>query len=65
MMVKFTDDVGLMEDAVDTGGPTREFTLLMDSIKTRRIFDSKDNAKYLSFDSKGNPYLSPFYNVAK
>ena len=66
MMVKFTDDVGLTEDSVDTGGPTREFlTLLMDSIKTRRIFDGKDNAKYLSLDSKGNPNLSRFYNVAK
>ncbi|XP_053284289.1 G2/M phase-specific E3 ubiquitin-protein ligase-like [Pleuronectes platessa] len=53
IVVKFTDDVGLTEDAVDTGGPTREFlTLLMDSIKTRRVFDGKDNAKYLSFDSK-------------
>ncbi|XP_034432618.1 G2/M phase-specific E3 ubiquitin-protein ligase-like [Hippoglossus hippoglossus] len=53
MMVEFTEDVGLTEDAVDTGGPTREFlTLLMDSIKTRRIFDGKDNAKYLSFYSK-------------
>ncbi|XP_053272707.1 G2/M phase-specific E3 ubiquitin-protein ligase-like [Pleuronectes platessa] len=53
LMVKFTDDVGLTEDAVDTGGPTREFlTLLMDSIKTRQVFYGKDNAKYLSFDCK-------------
>ncbi|KAI2645997.1 G2/M phase-specific E3 ubiquitin-protein ligase [Labeo rohita] len=53
MMVKFTDDAGLTEEALDSGGPTREFlTLLMDSIKTRRVYESKDNAKYLSFDSK-------------
>ncbi|XP_062256916.1 G2/M phase-specific E3 ubiquitin-protein ligase-like isoform X2 [Platichthys flesus] len=53
IMVKFKDDAGLTEDAVDTGGPTREFlTLLMDSIKTRRVFYGKDNAKYLSFDCK-------------
>ncbi|XP_072572064.1 G2/M phase-specific E3 ubiquitin-protein ligase-like isoform X1 [Paramormyrops kingsleyae] len=53
MMVKFTDDAGLTEEALDSGGPTREFlTLLMDSIKTRRVFEGKDNAKYLSFDSK-------------
>ncbi|KAI2647765.1 G2/M phase-specific E3 ubiquitin-protein ligase [Labeo rohita] len=53
MMVKFTDDAGLTEEALDSGGPTREFlTLLMDSIKTRIVFESKDNAKYLSFDSK-------------
>lgn len=25
MMVRFTDDVGQMEEALDTGGPTREF----------------------------------------
>ncbi|XP_057175463.1 G2/M phase-specific E3 ubiquitin-protein ligase-like [Triplophysa rosa] len=51
MLVKFTDDVGLMEEALDTGGPTREFlTLLMDAIETRRVFEGKDNAKYLSFD---------------
>ncbi|XP_057184324.1 G2/M phase-specific E3 ubiquitin-protein ligase-like isoform X1 [Triplophysa rosa] len=53
MMVKFTDDIGAMEEALDTGGPTREFlTLLMDAIKTRRVFEGKDNAKYLSFNSK-------------
>uniref|UniRef100_UPI0037E860EC G2/M phase-specific E3 ubiquitin-protein ligase n=1 Tax=Semicossyphus pulcher TaxID=241346 RepID=UPI0037E860EC len=53
MMVKFTDDVGQTEEALDTGGPTREFlTLLMDAIKTRRILEGKDDAKYLSFDSK-------------
>ncbi|XP_073727841.1 G2/M phase-specific E3 ubiquitin-protein ligase [Misgurnus anguillicaudatus] len=53
MLVKFTDDAGLMEEALDSGGPTREFlTLLMDAIKTRRVFEGKDNAKYLSYDSK-------------
>ncbi|XP_049926259.1 G2/M phase-specific E3 ubiquitin-protein ligase-like [Epinephelus moara] len=53
MMVRFTDDVGQMEEALDTGGPTREFlTLLIDAVKTRRVFEGKDNAKYLSFDSK-------------
>lgn len=57
-MVKFTDDAGLMEEALDSGGPTREFlTLLMDTIKTRRVFEGKDNAKYLSFDSKGNTFF--------
>lgn len=64
MMVKFTDDVGLMEEALDTGGPTREFlTLLMDAIKTRRIFEGKDHAKYLTFDSKGKLFFLCFYNV--
>lgn len=65
MMVKFTDDAGLTEEGLDSGGPTREFlTLLMDSIKTRRVFEGKDNAKYLSFDSKGNIFCDFFfYNV--
>lgn len=59
LMVKFTDDAGMTEEALDSGGPTREFlTLLMDTIKTRRIFEGKDNAKYLSFDSKGNTFVT-------
>lgn len=53
LMVKFTDDAGLTEEALDSGGPTREFlTLLMDTIKTRRVFEGKENGKYLSFDCK-------------
>ncbi|XP_025764058.1 uncharacterized protein LOC106097720 isoform X2 [Oreochromis niloticus] len=60
MMVKFSDDVGLAEEAIDTGGPTREFlTLLMEAIRTRRIFEGKDYAKYLTFHSKGPCCLSP------
>ena len=63
MMVRFTDDEQV-EEAIDTGGPTREFlTLLIDATKTRRVFEGKDNAKYLSFDSKGNPVFSCFYIV--
>lgn len=58
LMVKFTDDAGLTEEALDSGGPTREFlTLLMDTIKTRRVFEGKENGKYLSFDCKGNTFL--------
>ncbi|XP_056456076.1 G2/M phase-specific E3 ubiquitin-protein ligase-like isoform X2 [Gadus chalcogrammus] len=53
LLVKFTDDIGQTEDAVDTGGPTREFlTLLMDAIKNRRFFEGREDGKYLSFDSK-------------
>ena len=63
MRVRFTDDVGQSEEALDTGGPTREFlTLLIDAMKTRRVFDGKDHSKYLSFDSKGNPISSHLYN---
>ncbi|KAL1249409.1 hypothetical protein QQF64_020414 [Cirrhinus molitorella] len=54
LMVKFTDDAGLTEESLDSRAPTREFlTLLLDNFKTRRVFEGKDNAKYLSFDSKG------------
>ncbi|CAI5684391.1 unnamed protein product [Oreochromis niloticus] len=62
MMVKFSDDVGLVEEAIDTGGPTREFlTLLMEAIKTRRIFEGKHHAKYFTFDSKAGDENEYFY----
>ncbi|XP_055009244.1 G2/M phase-specific E3 ubiquitin-protein ligase-like isoform X1 [Boleophthalmus pectinirostris] len=51
ILVKFTDDEGRAEDAVDTGGPKREFlTLLMDCLRSRRIFDGPDDRKFLTFD---------------
>ena len=54
MLVKFTDDEGTTEDAVDTGGPKREFlTLLMDCLRTRRIFDGPENRRFLTFNSAG------------
>ena len=52
MLVKFSDDAGQTEEALDTGGPKREFlTLLMDAIRTRRVFDGRET-KYLSFNSQ-------------
>ncbi|KAI7790393.1 putative G2/M phase-specific E3 ubiquitin-protein ligase-like [Triplophysa rosa] len=52
MLVKFTDDEGTTEDAVDTGGPKREFlTLLMDCLRTRRIFEGPENQRFLTFNS--------------
>ncbi|XP_055007292.1 uncharacterized protein LOC129408230 [Boleophthalmus pectinirostris] len=54
ILVKFTDDEGRAEDAVDTGGPKREFlTLLMDCLRSRRIFDGPDDRKFLTFDCAG------------
>ncbi|KAM3623428.1 uncharacterized protein V6R79_011030 [Siganus canaliculatus] len=51
ILVKFTDDEGHTEDAVDTGGPKREFlTLLMDCLRSRRIFDGPEDRKFLIFD---------------
>lgn len=55
IIVKFTDDEGRYEDGVDTGGPKREFlTLLMNSLRTRRIFDGPEDRRFLTFDSAGN-----------
>lgn len=55
LLVKFTDDEGQTEDALDTGGPKREFlTLLMNCLRTRRIFDGPEDRKFLTFDSAGN-----------
>ncbi|XP_076141115.1 G2/M phase-specific E3 ubiquitin-protein ligase-like [Alosa pseudoharengus] len=52
ILVKFTDDEGRAEDGVDTGGPKRQFlTLLMNCLRTRRIFDGPENRKFLIFDS--------------
>ncbi|XP_059361261.1 G2/M phase-specific E3 ubiquitin-protein ligase-like [Carassius carassius] len=52
MLVKFTDDEGTIEDAVDTGGPKREFlTLLMDCLRARRIFDGPENRRFLTFNN--------------
>lgn len=40
MLVRFTDDAGVHEKGVYTGGPRREFlTLLMKHLKDRPIFD--------------------------
>ncbi|XP_021322012.2 uncharacterized protein isoform X2 [Danio rerio] len=43
MLVKFTDDTGVLEEGLDTGGPRREFlTLLMKHLKDRPIFDGPE-----------------------
>ena len=53
----FTDDEGQTEDAVDTGGPKREFlSLLMNCLRTRRIFDGPEDRKFLTFDSVGKVF---------
>ena len=58
ILVKFTDDEGRAEDGLDTGGPKREFlTLLMNCLRTRRIFDGPDDRKFLKFDSAGNDVI--------
>ncbi|RXN32478.1 G2 M phase-specific E3 ubiquitin- ligase-like protein [Labeo rohita] len=52
--VKFTDDYGTSEGAVDNGGPTREFfRLCLHEIKDKiGIFEGPSNAKVLTCNSK-------------
>lgn len=62
ILVKFTDDEGRAEDAVDTGGPKREFlTLLMDCLRSRRIFDGPEDRTFLTFDCAGKHFIVTDY----
>ncbi len=61
ILVRFTDDEGQAEDGLDNGGPKHEFlTLLMDCLRTRRIFDGPEDRKFITFDSAGNDVISSF-----
>ncbi|XP_029701347.1 uncharacterized protein [Takifugu rubripes] len=53
MLVRFTDDAGVFEEGIDTGGPRREFfTLLMRHLKDRPIFDGPDGHRFLVYNAK-------------
>lgn len=53
MSVKFTDDVGNSEGAVDMGGPMKEFfTLAIQWLLTSQLFCGHEHHKFLSFQSK-------------
>lgn len=63
MFIKFNDDVGTFEEALDTGGPRREFlTLLMGSLRNCSIFDGPSESRYLVYNSRGGCYLRNYYN---
>ena len=50
--VKFTDDSGTPEGAVDIGGPKRElFTLVMEWMMNSQLFCGTEKNKYLSCNS--------------
>ena len=50
--VKFTDDVGKSEGAVDMGGPMKEyFTLVTQWILTSHLFCGSDHAKFISYQA--------------
>lgn len=51
--VKFTDDAGNSEGAVDMGGPMKEFfTLVIQWMITSQLFCGPENAKFLSWQAK-------------
>ncbi|XP_076737569.1 G2/M phase-specific E3 ubiquitin-protein ligase-like [Maylandia zebra] len=53
MLVKFTDDAGILEEGLDAGGPKREFlSLLMKHMKDRPIFDGPEGRRFLVYNAK-------------
>nr|XP_024659365.1 G2/M phase-specific E3 ubiquitin-protein ligase-like [Maylandia zebra] len=53
MLVKFTDDSGILEEGLDAGGPKREFlSLLMKHMKDRPIFDGPKGRRFLVYNAK-------------
>ena len=57
--VKFTDDIGVAEGAVDEGGPKREFLrMLMRSIQFLHIFEGPVNKRVLTYNASG---ITMFY----
>ncbi|XP_068678772.1 uncharacterized protein [Montipora foliosa] len=58
--VKFTDDSGTSEGAIDLGGPKREFfTLVLDWIVNSQLFCGPEKSKFLSCNANylGNDYF--------
>ncbi|XP_034080290.1 uncharacterized protein LOC117551489 isoform X2 [Gymnodraco acuticeps] len=52
MLVKFTDDAGVFEEGIDSGGPRRELlSLLMKNLKDRPIFDGPDGRRFLFYNA--------------
>ena len=60
--VKFTDNVGLSEGAVDLGGPMREFfTLAIEKVTSGKLFCGKELERFLSPDAKALKQDEYFY----
>ena len=54
MSVKFTDDIGTPEGAVDAGGPRREFLrLLMQCVRLSHVFEGPLDSRNLSLSNSG------------
>ncbi|MBN3294635.1 G2E3 ligase, partial [Polypterus senegalus] len=59
MLVKFTDDSGNTEHAIDAGGPKRQFLqLLIQDLQYQRTFEGKENEKYLRCDKAASDKTS-------
>ncbi|XP_071059473.1 uncharacterized protein [Pseudochaenichthys georgianus] len=53
MFVKFYDDLGIDEEAVDLGGPRREFLrLLMEALALSPMFEGRDSKLNLALHSR-------------
>ncbi|CAI5660697.1 unnamed protein product [Oreochromis niloticus] len=53
MLVKFTDNAGILEEGLDAGGPKQEFlSLLMKHMKDRPIFDGPEGHRFLVYNAK-------------
>lgn len=56
--IRFVDNAGMSELAVDQGGPTREFfTLLLREIMSDAVFEGPDMRKQLSLSTKGDFFV--------
>ena len=57
MLVRFTDDAGVFEEGIDTGGQRQEFlTLLMKHLKDQPIFDGPEGHWLLVYNANGMHY---------
>ena len=53
LSVKFTDDMGISQGAVDLGGPAREFfTLVTERLVNSQLFVGEATSKFLSLNAK-------------
>ncbi len=58
MVIRFSDDKGKYEEAIDLGGPRREFLrLLLVALMQSSMFEGKEDSLNLALDSQGKHYI--------
>lgn len=58
MCIKFSDDLGMDEEAVDLGGSRREFLqLLMEALALSPMFEGRDGKLNVALDSSGIHFI--------